>query len=78
LKLFRSQKKSELLEWGMILDKPVGGLVLADDVGAEALALAFFAIIFLGQGVAALAEGSHDQLAVFHLGYEVVGLFLGE
>jgi hypothetical protein len=78
LKLLGGQKKSELLEGGMVLDETEGRLVLADDIGAEALALAFFAKILFVQGIAALAKGFHDQLAFFHFSHEVIGLFLGK
>jgi hypothetical protein len=74
--LFGGQKKPELLKRGVVLDIAEGGFVGANNVGAQALALAFFAKIFFIQEVAAFAEGLHNQFAVFHLGGEKISLFV--
>jgi hypothetical protein len=58
----------------VVLDKAKSGFILADNVGTKALASAFFTEIVFVQGIAALAERVHDQLAFFHLGYKIIRL----
>jgi hypothetical protein len=74
--LLIGQKKPELFKGRVILDKSKGGFILADDIVAQTLARAFFAIISFVQGISASAEGVHDQLAVFHFGYKVIRFFI--
>jgi hypothetical protein len=58
----------------VVLDKAKSGFILADNVGTQALLSASFAEIGFVQGIAAFAEGVHDQLAFFHFGYEIIRL----
>jgi len=58
----------------VVLDKPEGRFVMTDNVVAQALTLAFLAIIVFIQGVAAFAKGVHHQLAFFHFGHKIIRL----
>jgi hypothetical protein len=75
--LFRGQKETEFLKGRIILDKAKRGLVGANNVVTEALALAFFTKIIFRKGVSADAKRPHGQFAVFHFGIEIIGLLLG-
>jgi hypothetical protein len=56
----------------MILDKAEGGFIGTDQIGTEALAPAFFTIIFFRQGIAAAAKWPHDQFPIFQLGKKII------
>jgi hypothetical protein len=56
----------------MILDKPEGIFIGADHIGTQALTLAFLAVIFFAQGIAASAKWTHDQFSLFDLGKKMV------
>ena len=56
----------------MILDKPEGGFIGTDHIGAKALPLTFFAGIILRQRISALAKGPHDQFPVLHFSKKIV------